>query len=186
MEDRGEIAMEAGRAGRWGMKYFLRKGARSLVMVHGLGMSGDFFRGAFEFPGFQERGLLAPDLVGFGETPPHPDFDYSMSAQAAAVWSLCDLLGMDRVDLLGHSMGGTVAVCMAKQRPDRVNQLIVAEGNLISEPSVLSARLSSAGEAGAAALWEEIIQKLPIPSLKQTTLPVVVRSAQSLQDTPDR
>jgi serine/threonine protein kinase/pimeloyl-ACP methyl ester carboxylesterase len=174
-------------AGRWRLFCRRRDGRGTVVMIHGLGLSGDFFRGAFEHSALTGRGLFVPDLVGFGQTPAPPaGFDFELSSQAAAVWNALDELGIREISLVGHSMGGTVAVCMAAQRPEAVNCLIVAEGNLAREPDAWSARIAAENEGGFAGEFRELIESGRFPSLRQTTLAVFVRSARSLQETPER
>jgi len=75
---------------------------------------------------------------------------------------------------------------MAIQRPEKVKCLIVAEGNLVREPGAWSARISAAGERGFAQEFQELIDSGKFPSLKQTKLSTFVRSAKSLQETPER
>ncbi len=183
---RAESAVEG--VGRcWQMHYRLRRGENLLVLLHGLGLSGDFFSGAATHSSLSQWGLLIPDLIGFGRSPaPETGFDFGMDSQAAAVWDLCNELGIAKCTVLGHSMGGVVAVCMALQRPDAVEHLIIAEGNLAPEPNVWSAEIAAAGEEGYASAWRELQTTLSWPSLRQTTLRSVVLSARSLQETPRR
>jgi serine/threonine protein kinase/pimeloyl-ACP methyl ester carboxylesterase len=174
-------------AGRWRLFCRTRDGRGTVVMIHGLGLSGEFYRGAFEHPALAERGLFILDLVGFGQTgAPPSEFDFELASQAKAVWDALDELGIREVSLVGHSMGGTVAACMAIQRPQAVHCLIVAEGNLVREPSAWSARISAAGEDGFAAEFQELLDSGRFPSMRQTTISTFVRSARSLQETPDR
>jgi eukaryotic-like serine/threonine-protein kinase len=173
--------------GRWRLFCRRRDGTGTAVFIHGLGLSGESFRGAFDHAALIGRGLFVPDLVGFGQTDAPPaGFDFELASQAAAVWEACDALGIQEISLIGHSMGGTVAACMAQQRPQAVKCLIVAEGNLTREPAVWSARISAAGEAGFAEEFCKLANSGRFPALKQTTLPTFFRSARSLQDTPDR
>ncbi|WP_046470324.1 alpha/beta fold hydrolase [Allosalinactinospora lopnorensis] len=111
-----------------GRRIFVRRddsgGAPShgrIVYVHGLaGASTDWtdLMGALspEFTG------EAPDLPGFGKSPPPPDGDYSLDAHAAAV---ADLIreGEHPVHLVGNSMGGAAAVRVAADYPRLVRTL---------------------------------------------------------------
>lgn len=49
--------------------------------------------------------------------------EYSIAGFAAALWSLLDHLGIERLNIVGFSMGGAVAMEMSLQRPDRVERL---------------------------------------------------------------
>jgi len=65
----------------------------------------------------------AVDLPGFGFSPPPPDGDYSVRAQAAAVVRLIEQRGRGPVHLIGNSLGGAVCVRAAAARPDLVRTL---------------------------------------------------------------
>ena len=69
--------------------------------------------------------VILPDLRNHGRSP--HDSDVSYAAMAGDVLSLVDSLGCEQFDLLGHSMGGKVAMWLALHYPERVNHLIVAD-----------------------------------------------------------
>jgi len=70
------------------------------------------------------------DLPGFGFSDRPFEFSYSLEDQARTVAELLDRLGISHVFLIGHSLGGSVAITLAILRPDLISRLIVAEGNL--------------------------------------------------------
>jgi pimeloyl-ACP methyl ester carboxylesterase len=65
----------------------------------------------------------APDLPGFGFSPPPADGDYSVDARVRAVAALIDAQGNWPVHLVGNSLGGAVATRLAARRPDLVRTL---------------------------------------------------------------
>ncbi|WP_284010736.1 alpha/beta fold hydrolase [Haloarcula pelagica] len=67
--------------------------------------------------------VVAPDLLGYGESdvPPGP---YSIGRHATVVGDFLDELGLDGVTLVGHSMGGGVAIQLALDRPSLVETLV--------------------------------------------------------------
>lgn len=71
---------------------------------------------------------ILPDLPGTGGSEALASHD--MPALARAIAALLDHLGVGAVPVFGHSLGGTVAIELARLRPDLVSRLIVAEGNL--------------------------------------------------------
>lgn len=74
--------------------------------------------------------VLAPDLFGHGASA-KPMGDYSLGAHAATLRDLLDRLGIDRVTLVGHSLGGGIALQFCYLFPDRVDRLVlVASGGL--------------------------------------------------------
>jgi pimeloyl-ACP methyl ester carboxylesterase len=74
--------------------------------------------------------VIIPDLFGHGASE-KPMGDYSLSAHAATLRDLLDCLGIDRVTLVGHSLGGGIALQFCYLFPDRVDRLaLVASGGL--------------------------------------------------------
>lgn len=71
--------------------------------------------------------VAAPDMPGFGGTPPLPSADYEIPRLAARMWSLAEALGWDRLVLAGHSWGGSVAVHMSEAAPERVRALVLVD-----------------------------------------------------------
>jgi proline iminopeptidase len=69
--------------------------------------------------------LLDPRGTGESERPADPS-DYSLEAYAADIESVREQLGLDKVDLLGHSHGGFVAMTWGGTYPERVGRLILA------------------------------------------------------------
>ena len=110
----------------------------AIVYLHGLGASGVPYlaRCAVE-PGLRDRRLLMPDLLGFGLSDRPAAFGYSLADHADAVARALDLLGISGVDLVGHSMGGGVAVTLAQRRPDLVSRLVLVEPSLKPSPRPL-------------------------------------------------
>ena len=69
--------------------------------------------------------VYAPDMRNHGASPHHPLMDYP--AMAADLLRFIDQRGLATASLLGHSMGGKVAMWLALTNPDRINKLIVAD-----------------------------------------------------------
>jgi pimeloyl-ACP methyl ester carboxylesterase len=81
--------------------------------------------------------VIAPDLFGHG-TSAKPLGDYSLSAHAATVRDLLNQLGVGRVTLVGHSLGGGIAMQFSYLFPERVERLVlVSSGGLGREVSAL-------------------------------------------------
>lgn len=70
--------------------------------------------------------VVAPDLPGYGESPPGPEPVMTMRALADAVLGLMDDRGIDRATVAGLSMGGLVAMELALAHPDRVAGVVLA------------------------------------------------------------
>ncbi len=110
-----------------------RDGPAALAL-HGLPGSHRDFR--WLAPAVREHGrFLRLDFPGFGDTPEATGPEYDVPSRAALVVELLDALGLDRVDLLGHSMGGIIATAVADRWPDRVARL-----HLIATPGLVMHR----------------------------------------------
>jgi pimeloyl-ACP methyl ester carboxylesterase len=72
--------------------------------------------------------VVAPDLRGHGDSAWSPDGDYSSLAYFTDLVALIAHLGRMPVTLVGHSMGGTIAVCYAGVYPENVRRLVTIEG----------------------------------------------------------
>ncbi len=80
--------------------------------------------------------VIAPDLLGHGESA-KPRGDYSLGAHACGIRDLLSALGHDRVSLVGHSLGGGIAMQFTYQFPERVERLaLVGAGGLGPEVSL--------------------------------------------------
>src|SRR5829696_10500202 len=74
--------------------------------------------------------LIAPDLLGHGKSAT-PRGDYSLGAHASAVRDVLTSLGHERVTVIGHSLGGGIAMQFAYQFPERCERLaLVSSGGL--------------------------------------------------------
>jgi pimeloyl-ACP methyl ester carboxylesterase len=74
--------------------------------------------------------LIAPDLLGHGESAT-PTGDYSLGAHASGVRDVLTALGHQRVTVVGHSLGGGIAMQFAYQFPERCERLaLVSSGGL--------------------------------------------------------
>lgn len=108
-----------------------------LVLLHGVGTSREVWRHVL--PGLaMTRRTIAVDLPGFGDSPPVGDrFDLDAVADAVADAAAARLDGP--FDLLGHSLGGAVAVALARQRPESVRGLLLqAPAGLAPRPRVVA------------------------------------------------
>jgi pimeloyl-ACP methyl ester carboxylesterase len=100
-----------------------------LVMLHGFMDTGASFQFVVDAMA-GERCIVAPDWRGFGGTLAPADTDaYWFADYLGDLDALLDRLSPDRpVDLLGHSMGGNIAMSYAGVRPSRIRRLVNLEG----------------------------------------------------------
>jgi pyruvate dehydrogenase E2 component (dihydrolipoamide acetyltransferase) len=91
-----------------------------VVLLHGFG--GDL--GSWMFtadPLAADRPVHVPDLPGHGASPPRAEA--TVADLAKAIMQVCDALSVTRVHLVGHSLGGAVALALASAAPERVASL---------------------------------------------------------------
>ena len=112
----------------WGDASLVTPERPPLVMLHGwmdVGASFQFVVDALP----ADRHVLAPDWRGFGLTDTPPCDTYWFPDYLGDLDALLDAtLPAQRIDLLGHSMGGNVAMIYAGLRPERVRRLVNLEG----------------------------------------------------------
>ena len=95
-----------------------------LILLHGLfGASNNWGAVARQFS--QHYEVIAVDLRNHGSSPHSASQSYTDMADD--LLELCDALSLKRIHLLGHSLGGKVAMQFATQHPDRVEKLIVVD-----------------------------------------------------------
>ncbi|MDJ0723361.1 MAG: alpha/beta fold hydrolase [Desulfobacterales bacterium] len=118
-----------------------------LVLLHGFGANKDNWTriGRHLTPHFR---VIAPDLIGFGESGPAPDGNYAIRIQAERVRAFAMALGLESFHLGGSSMGGYIAGVYAAAYPQEIKSLLlIAPGGVAAaEPSEMFRRLQ-AGEA---------------------------------------
>jgi len=113
----GEVELAIGRAG---------DGTDPVVCLHGITAQHRAFNAAARYLG-PSRGLVGVDLRGRGDSD-KPESGYGLEAHAADVVRVLDHLGLDSAILLGHSMGGFVALKTALAFPERVRALVLLDG----------------------------------------------------------
>ncbi len=138
-----------------------------LLLIHGIGDSSETWRAVI--PELARNHLvIAPDLLGHGGSD-KPRADYSAAAYANGMRDLLGVLGIDRVTLVGHSLGGGVAMQFAYQFPEKTERMaLVATGGAGRRVSPL---LRMATLPGA----EAAIASLRLPGARR-----VVNTAMSL------
>ncbi len=96
----------------------------ALVLLHGLGSSAEDWE--YQIPEFaKDYRVIAMDLRGFHRTP-RGSGALSINRFATDVWSLLRQLGVERFYLVGHSMGGAIALQLALNHPTAVTRMVIA------------------------------------------------------------
>ena len=109
--------------------------------------------------------VVAPDLIGHGDSAT-PRGDYSLGAHAAFLRDLLAAIGIDSATIVGHSLGGGVAMQFFYQFPQRTERLIlISSGGLGRQVSPL---LRSAALPGAATLLSAVADRRVVAALGET------------------
>ncbi|MER5946961.1 alpha/beta hydrolase [Streptomyces sp. NPDC001904] len=120
------------------------------VWLHGLGaVSSAYHAHVAARPELAGRRSLFVDLPGHGISDRPADFGYTLEDHADALAVALDAAGVSEAEIVGHSMGGAVAIVLAHRRGDLVSRLVVTEGNLDPYPPL------TAGSSGIASYEED-------------------------------
>ncbi|HEY4227906.1 MAG TPA: alpha/beta hydrolase [Candidatus Limnocylindrales bacterium] len=115
------------------------------VFIHGLGGNGESILGNLAGdPALGGHRSLLVDLPGHGTSERPDDCSYSLDAHATAVVAVCGAARLDRVDLVGHSLGADIAIVVAYRNPGLVRRLVISEANLDPLPASNTGRTSQA------------------------------------------
>ena len=107
-----------------------------LLLIHGMAGNAENWRAVVE-PLARAHTVIAPDLPGHGESEPGGG-DYSLGSLATGLRDLLVALGHDRATLVGHSLGGGIAMQFTYQFPELVERLVlVSSGGLGPEVSMV-------------------------------------------------
>src|SRR4051812_24230687 len=135
--------------------------------------------------------VIAPDLIGHGDSAAVRG-DYSIGAHAASIRDLLTVIGVERASIVGHSLGGGVAMQFFYQFPQRTERLVlVSSGGLGREVSPLlrgaalpgaSAFVKAAAHPGVlGALWQAGAQLRERGSRTGIYLQAVARALRPLE-----
>lgn len=106
-----------------------------ILALHGWGRNGSDFAGVLD-----GMAAVAPDLPGFGNSPP-PDGVWGADDYARHLGPVLEEMRLPAV-VVGHSFGGRVAVCLAARSPELVKGLILTGAPLLRTDPPASPRLS--------------------------------------------
>lgn len=117
---------------------FRRGIEESILFIHGLGCSKDSFKDVWNFPEFKKYTILSFDLLGFGDSSKPKEFSYTLEEHAEICKLIIEKLKLEKIHLVGHSMGGAIGLLLIEKIPSKVISFINLEGNLIGEDCTFS------------------------------------------------
>lgn len=96
----------------------------TLLLLHGLGATGDYFGGVYDSIAASRR-VVVPDLLGFGASLDKNRTDFSLAAHLDALDRALDALelGNSKLVLAAHSMAAAIALSWAQRHPDRIDHV---------------------------------------------------------------
>lgn len=115
-----------------------------LLLIHGMAGSSATWRSVLP-PLSKKFRVIAPDLLGHGESA-KPRSDYSLGAFAVLLRDFLDELGVSQATVVGHSLGGGVAMQFIYQHPDYGKRLVlIGSGGLGPDVGWILRLLSAPG-----------------------------------------
>lgn len=133
-----------------------------VVLIHGMLNSSSHWQAVAQRLA-ADYTVVAPDLIGHGDSAA-PRGDYSLGAHAASIRDLLAAIGIERASIVGHSLGGGVAMQFFYQFPQRVERLVlISSGGLGREVSPL---LRTAALPGMSALLSLTIHPRLLAALR--------------------
>ena len=141
------------------------RGDPALVFIHGWSCNSSYFRHQLEHFKAAHR-VISVDLRGHGESD-RPEAAYPVSLLAEDVAWLIGELGLDRPVVVGHSLGGLVALEIAAEHPDSARAIVMIDPAPLAKPEVVRAALQgliTALEAGDRGPVREFVARMFPPS----------------------
>jgi pimeloyl-ACP methyl ester carboxylesterase len=136
----------------------------TVVLIHGMINSSRHWEAVATRMSRSHR-VIAPDLIGHGDSAT-PRGDYSLGAHAATIRDLLATIGVERATIVGHSLGGGVAMQFFYQFPQRTERLVlISSGGLGHEVSPL---LRGAALPGSATLLRIAAQPRVVSAIAAT------------------
>ncbi|MEO1370541.1 MAG: alpha/beta hydrolase, partial [Acidobacteriota bacterium] len=117
----------------------------TLVYIHGLGESGLCFESILCDPRLDAWDHVAIDLIGYGRST-WSEQPFGLDQHAASIELVVEKLGLGRVTLLGHSMGGVIALILAERGLIEIAGVLDVEGNVTLDDCSFSGQASALTE----------------------------------------
>ncbi|MEO3757513.1 alpha/beta hydrolase [Mycobacterium sp. B14F4] len=113
----------------------------AILLIHGIGDNSTTWE-TVQSKLAQRFTVIAPDLLGHGKSD-KPRADYSVAAYANGMRDLLSVLDIDRVTVIGHSLGGGVAMQFAYQFPQLVDRLVLVGAGGVTREVNIALRFAS-------------------------------------------
>lgn len=126
-----------------------------ILLIHGFAVAGAETFQPWAMRQLPNRSLILPDMLGYGHSERIPVAGpwYSLKSYSDALAELLDRLGVAQVDVVGHSLGGTVAAQFALDHPSRVRRIAFIDAALYVQPSAAEGVIQLPLGIGRAVAW---------------------------------
>ncbi len=128
--------------------------------------------------------VIAPDLLGHGQSD-KPRADYSIAAYANGMRDLLSVLDIDQVTVIGHSLGGGVAMQFAYQFPQFVERLVLVGAGGVTKDVNIALRLASLPGGGEALALLRLPMVVPVLQIAGNLLEAAIGSTGPGSDIPN-
>jgi len=118
-----------------------------ILFIHGLGCAS-----SLDYPqvaaadGLPKHRRILVDLLGSAFSDKPEEFEYSIESHAVYLQEFVEHLKLDEFYLFGHSMGGSIAISLARRCEKRLKGILISEANLDSGGGFFSRRIAKYGE----------------------------------------
>ncbi|MBV9516455.1 MAG: alpha/beta fold hydrolase, partial [Mycobacteriaceae bacterium] len=155
----------------------------AILLIHGVGDNSTTWE-SVQAQLAQRFTVIAPDLLGHGESD-KPRADYSLAGFANGMRDLLAVLGIDRVTVVGHSLGGGVAMQFAYQYPHLVERIVLVSSGGVTKDVSLALRLAALPMGSEALAMLRVPGAFPALQLVGRAVGSVLGSTKFGRDVPD-
>ena len=155
----------------------------ALLLIHGVGDNSTTWESVHTKLA-QRYTVIAPDLLGHGESD-KPRADYSLAAFANGMRDLLAVLGIERATVVGHSLGGGVAMQFAYQYPHMVERIVLVSTGGVTKDVSLGLRLAAMPMGSEALAMLRVPGALPALQFAGRAAGKVLSSTKFGRDLPD-
>ena len=155
----------------------------AVLLIHGVGDNSTTWTSVHAKLA-QRFTVIAPDLLGHGESD-KPRADYSLAAFANGMRDLLAALGIDRVTLVGHSLGGGIAAQFAYQYPHMVDRIVLVSSGGVTKDVCIALRMAALPMGSEALAALRLPGALPALQLAGRAAKTLFGSSKYGRDLPD-